>query len=132
MSSAARVLFSPFVLKFNLRLKKWHAVRPTEETHRIWPGTSGTLISNPGLRGPLLLKGCELETYFGIGMQMSIPSSPISLYKSIYLHSHSLRELWELIRNFRGYLYRQRFIYACVCTNTRVYIVYLEKPGKEQ
>lgn len=60
-------------------------------------------------------------------MQISIPSVPISLYNSIYLHSSNLGELWEPTKIFRGCLYMQRFIYTRRHTHTHDWRTFLER-----
>lgn len=117
--------FSPFVLKFNLQLKKrrkkleWHTVVLLEEpcvasAQELW-------FQTQRLDSHCYEKAVNWKRILVIGMQMSRPSVLISLYNSIYLLSSSLGELWKLTKNFRGYLlYMQRFIYPhiCACIHT--------------
>lgn len=96
-----------------------YTTRPTGET-LCGQVSSGTLILNPRFWWLLFLKGCGLETYIGHWHANRHINWPKSLCNSIYLHNHSFREPWAPTKNFRGYLYMQRFI----CTCAFAYVVF--------
>lgn len=67
LSSSSSSKFSAFVLEFNLQLKKTAEKRATLSARLEKPGWQRlrVLTAKPALRPPPLLKGCELEAYFG-------------------------------------------------------------------